>query len=240
MKKRVRGLKPKEFETQGLRPSDPFWKDLPHCDIFQYFTPDILHQLHKGVFKEHISSWATASLGGTEAANEEEIDFRFRAMPSHPGLRHFKQGISLVSQWTGNEFKQMEKIFLGVLNGATDPKVLLAVRGVLDFIYYAHFETHTDASLAKLEEAWKLFHANKDVFVTKEIREHFNIPKIHSMQHYRLHIDCVKLGYAASSKKEYVRQMTTWLMRHEAIDRFTSYLQWAIPGYLIKTGPRPE
>ncbi|KAJ7911973.1 hypothetical protein B0H13DRAFT_2478875, partial [Mycena leptocephala] len=253
MKKRAQGLKPKEFETQGLRPGDPFWKDLPHCDIFQCFTPDILHQLHKGVFKEHISSWATASLGGTEAANEEEIDLRFRAMPSHPGLRHFKQGISLVSQWTGNEFKQMEKIFLGVLNGAADPKVLRAVRGVLDFIYYAHFETHTDASLAKLEEAWKLFHANKDVFVTKEIREHFNIPKIHSMQHYvdmiralgtadgyntelseRLHIDCAKLGYAASSKKEYVRQMTTWLMRREAIDRFASYLQWAIPGYLVE------
>ncbi|KAJ7936264.1 hypothetical protein B0H13DRAFT_2303980 [Mycena leptocephala] len=151
MKKRAQGLKPKEFETQGLRPGDPFWKDLPHCDIFPCFTPDILHQLHKGVFKEHISSWATASLGGTEAPNEEEIDLR---------------DIS------------------GVLNGAADPKVLRAVRGVLDFIYYAHFETHTDPSLVKLEEAWKLFHANKDVFVTKEIREHFNVPKIHSMQHY--------------------------------------------------------
>jgi hypothetical protein len=29
----------------------------------------------------------------------------------------------------------------------------------------------------------------------------------------RLHIDCAKLGYAASSKKEYVRQMITWVMR---------------------------
>ncbi|KAJ6545618.1 hypothetical protein B0H19DRAFT_955127 [Mycena capillaripes] len=254
MKKHAKGLQPKKFERQGLRPADPFWKDLPHCNIFQCFTPDILHQLHKGVFKEHIVKWATQSLGGTDAANEEEIDFRFRTMPSHPSLRHFKLGISLVSQWTGNEFKQMEKIFVGVMNGAVaDAKVIRAMRGVLDFIYYAHFETHTDASLLKLESAWKLFHINKDVFIDKGIRDHFNIPKIHSMQHYvdmiralgtadgyntelseRLHIDCAKLGYAASSKKEYIRQMTTWLMRREAIHRFASYLQWAIPGYLVE------
>ncbi|KAJ6618487.1 hypothetical protein B0H10DRAFT_2164151 [Mycena sp. CBHHK59/15] len=253
MKKQARGLKPKEFETLGLRSVDPFWKDLPHCNIFQCFMPDILHQLHKGVFNEHIFSWATESLGGTDKANEEEINFRFRAMPSHPSLRHFKMGISLVSQWTGNEFKQMEKIFLGVINSAAEAKVVRAVRGIMDFIYYAHFETHTDMSLVKLEDGWKLFHANKDVFVTLEICEHFNIPKIHSMQHYvdmirtlgtadgyntelseRLHIDCAKLGYAASSKKEYIRQMMTWLMRREAIHRFALYLQWAIPGYLVE------
>ncbi|KAJ7684249.1 hypothetical protein DFH06DRAFT_1072814 [Mycena polygramma] len=253
MKKHAKGEKPKEFETQGLRPADPFWKDLPHCNIFQCFTPDLLHQLHKGVFKEHIVSWATESVGGTNPANESEVDFRFRTMPSHPSLRHFKLGISLVSQWTGNEFKHMEKTFLGVMNGAVDAQVICAVRGVLDFIYYAHFETHTDDSLAKLEEAWKLFHANKEVFIANGVREHFNIPKIHSMKHYvdmiralgtadgyntelseRLHIDCAKLGYAASSKKQYIQQMTTWLMRREAIDRFASYLQWAMPGYLVE------
>ncbi|KAK6969503.1 hypothetical protein R3P38DRAFT_3336914 [Favolaschia claudopus] len=229
MKREASGAKSKKFEAQGLRQGDPFWKDLPHCDIFHCFTPDLLHQLHKGVFKDHIVDWSTESLGGTKAANEEEIDFRFRLMPSHPSLRHFKLGISLVSQWTGNEFKHMEKIFLGVLNGCADPPVVRAVRGILDFIYYSHFDTHTDDSLAKLGEAWMLFHNNKGVFIVKGVREHFNIPKIHSMQHYvdmirslgttdgyntelseRLHIDYAKLGYKA----------------------FASYLQWAIPGYV--------
>ncbi|KAJ6629713.1 hypothetical protein B0H10DRAFT_2208669 [Mycena sp. CBHHK59/15] len=183
-------------------------------------------------------------------------------MTGHPSLRHFRRGISLVSQWTGNEYKNMEKVFLGALNGATDSDVLRAVRGIMDFVYYAHFETHTTASLAKLEAAWKLFHAHKHVFITKEIHEHFNIPKIHSMQHYvamirslgtadgyntelseRLHIDCAKLGYAASSKREYINQMTRWLMRREAIHRFASYLQWAIPGYLVEVAaamPEPN
>ena len=35
-----------------------------------------------------------------------------------------------------------QKGFLGALTGASDSKVLHSVRGVLDFIHYAHFETH--------------------------------------------------------------------------------------------------
>jgi len=160
----------------------------------------------------------------------EEVDEHFRSMLLHPELRHFKKGISLTTQWTGTEHKNMEKVFLCVLAGAMDPQVILAVRGVLDFIYYAHFETHTDESLAQLDAAWLLFHENKVIFEDLDIRKHFNISKLHSMKHYfdairflgtadgyntegseRLHIDLAKVGYRASNKKEYIRQMTIWL-----------------------------
>ena len=40
----------------------------------------------------------------------------------------------------------------------------------------------------------------------------------------RLHIDCAKEAYRASNKKNYVVQMTQWLSRQEAVDRFTVYL----------------
>ncbi|KAJ3882678.1 hypothetical protein F5051DRAFT_319325, partial [Lentinula edodes] len=41
-----KGWKPPEFEDQNLRPMNPFWKDLPLCNIFECITPDLLHQLH--------------------------------------------------------------------------------------------------------------------------------------------------------------------------------------------------
>jgi hypothetical protein len=247
--KKAKGLSSTDFVDQNLRLIDPFWRDLPHCDIFACMTPDLLHQLHKGVFKDHIVNWATQAVRGTD----EEIDERFKAMTLHPDLRHFKRGISLTSQWTGTEHKNMEKVFLGVLAGATDPQVLLAVRGVLDFIYYAHFETHSDESLAKLEVAWLMFHSNKEIFERLEIRSHFNISKIHNIQHYpdsirsrgtadgfntegteRLHIDLAKMGYAAGNKKEFIRQMTVWLCRQEAVHQRCLYLQWAVPGYIAE------
>jgi hypothetical protein len=64
-------------------------------------------------------------------------------MPHGSKLRHFQKGISLISQWTGTEYKNMEKVFLGVLSGPAEPGLIRVVCATLDFIYYAHFESHT-------------------------------------------------------------------------------------------------
>ncbi|KAF9470583.1 hypothetical protein BDN70DRAFT_909500 [Pholiota conissans] len=220
------------FVKNELQLVNPFWRDLPHCNIFSCFTSDILHQLHKGIFKDHCTAWATSAAKG----GKKEVDQQFQSMSLHPNLHYFKCSISMTSQWTGREHKEMEKVFLSVLAGATDPRVILAMRGVLDFLYYVHFETHTDKSLAHLEAAWRRFHDNKDIFETLEIHSHFNISKIHNIQHYpnlicshgtadgfntegseRLHIDYAK--------------MVVWLHCQEAIHNFCCYLQWAVPGY---------
>jgi hypothetical protein len=130
----------------------------------------------------------------------------------------------------GNEFKNMEKIYLGVIAGATDERVLRAVRAVMDFISYARFEVHTVDSLERMDRAWSAIHENKTIFVELDIRGNFNIPKFHSIIHYisairshgtldgyntespeRLHIDFAKLPFRASNRRDYTAQMATWM-----------------------------
>ena len=73
-----------------------------------------------------------------------------------------------------------------------------------------------------LQQALDDFHVVKDIFIQLECCDHFNMPKIHSLQHYVktiknlgsldsvkmensecLHINYAKKVYAASNQKDY-------------------------------------
>ncbi|CDO74524.1 hypothetical protein BN946_scf184846.g5 [Trametes cinnabarina] len=211
------------FSAQGLRDiPTPFWAELPYANIFNCIAPDLLHQLHKGVFMNHLVKWVSHG-------REQELDARFmRAVPPYPNLRIFQKGISTISQWTGNEFRQMEKVFIALIDGLhEDPRVMV-------FPDVAHYPSHTTSTLEQMAAALETFHANKDVFIEMGIRQHFNIPKVHWLNHYiasiidfgscdglsteiseRLHIDFAKMAYRASNRKEYIRQMVVWFSRRE-------------------------
>ncbi|KAJ7939944.1 hypothetical protein B0H13DRAFT_2226246 [Mycena leptocephala] len=232
---------PPTFEADSIHPVYTPSRQSYLSYIFASFPPDLLHQLHKGVFKDHLVKWCTEIVGAAE------LDARFQAMNAFAGLRHFKKGISTISQWTGAEHKEMQRVFLSVLAGAVSARVLTVVKAPIDFIYHAQLQSHTVRTLNALQSALDTFHAHKQVFVDLNIREHFNIPKFHAIQHYidsirrlgsadgyntespqRLHIDFAKKAYRASNRRDYTEQMALWLQRQEAMALRASYLQWLI------------
>ncbi|KAM5545161.1 hypothetical protein V8D89_001272 [Ganoderma adspersum] len=221
-------------------PAGPFWADLPYANIFTCIAPDLLHQLHKGVFKNHLVKWVSTNL-------EDKLDARMMRIPPYQGLRLFKKGISGILQWTGNKYQQMERIFIGAICGMhpAAPRVLASARAILDSIFIAHLPSHSTTSLHCLSDTLSTFHLNKDIFIELGIRPHFNIPKLHWLLHYlqsivnvgacnglstdiseRLHIDLAKMGYQASNRKAYLEQMVVWLTHCEKLQMQQSYLQW--------------
>ncbi|KAF8204518.1 hypothetical protein BJ912DRAFT_1017925 [Pholiota molesta] len=155
---------------------------------------------------------------------KDELDRRICSLPPGYGLRHFKKGFSGLSQITGSERKHMAKILLGY------------------FIYIAQYPAHNSTTLGYLSDALKRFHENRHFFEEAQIREHFNIPKFHSLLHYpesikeigttdnyntelfeRLHIDFAKHGWRASNKRDEFPQMIRWLSRQEKVDVYNTF-----------------
>lgn len=224
----------------------PFWAGLPFTDIHDCITPDVLHQLFQGVFK-HVVNWCEQIVGA------QELDRRVRALPPAYGVRHFKNGISALSQVTGKERKDMARILLGCLVGILPRKGMLACRALLDFIYLAQYSTHDSLTLGYMEESLRTFQQNKAYFVQVDAHPDLNIPKFHSLLHYvssirslgttdnyntemfeRLHIDFAKEGWRASNHRDPFPQMITWLSRREKVQSFENYL------YSLDASLRPK
>ncbi|KIK20961.1 hypothetical protein PISMIDRAFT_12594 [Pisolithus microcarpus 441] len=93
----------------------PFTNDFIRADIYELIAPNILHQIIKGAFKDHLVEWVEKYLRlthGDSHANEilDDIDRRIAAVAPFPGLRRFPQGQHF-KQWTGNDSKALMKVW---------------------------------------------------------------------------------------------------------------------------------
>ncbi|KAG1871683.1 hypothetical protein F4604DRAFT_1926069 [Suillus subluteus] len=166
----------------------PFTNDFPRVDIHELIAPDLLHQLIKGTFKDHIVDWVEKYLHqthGKTAANHimDDINRRIAATPSFAGLRRFPQGCGF-KQWTGNDSKALMKVYLPAIEGHVPIEVVQTFRAFLEFCYLVRRNVITEKTLDKIQDALDRFHWYREVFKTTEIIETFSLPCQHSLQHY--------------------------------------------------------
>ncbi|KAG2343983.1 hypothetical protein BDR05DRAFT_975684 [Suillus weaverae] len=168
----------------------PFMNNFPHTDIHELLTPDILHQLIKGAFKDHFVNWVEKYLLQTHGKKQaniilDDIDQRIVAVPPFPGLRRFPQGHHF-KQWTGNNSKALMKVYLPAIEGYVPVDVVHAFQALLKFCYLVHHNVITKKSLSEIEDVLTCFRTYCEVFKTTGVVTTFLLPRQHSMSHYAL------------------------------------------------------
>ncbi|KAG8721961.1 hypothetical protein FRC09_007074 [Ceratobasidium sp. 395] len=231
-----------ELSPLSLKPVWPWWGDLPDVNVATCFAPDLLHQVHQGVFKTHLLRWLKHIVGA------KKMDERFVSMPLAAGMRRFSKGITGVSQWTGRESKQMAAEILPVVIGnLKSMEVAKMVVALMNFMFRSQLSSLSETDLREMEADLATFHRLKDSLVAQgvyESSERFDrIPKLHMLRHYthmvrelgapdgynsegpeHLHIKYAKVPWRASNKVEPLPQMIKYIQRQEAVRLHRSYL----------------
>ncbi|OJA11452.1 hypothetical protein AZE42_12042 [Rhizopogon vesiculosus] len=220
----------------------PFTNDFPHADINQLIAPDILHQLIKGAFKEHLVDWVEKYLELTYGKREaqrrmDDIDQRIAAVASFSGLRRFPEGRGF-KQWTGDDSKALMKVYLPTIEGHVPAEVIRAFHALLEFCYLVRRNVITERTLTEIQGSLTRFHHYREAFRDSGVVFTFSLPRQHSMVHYSLliqlfgapnglcssiteskHIKAVKEPWRRSSRFNALGQM---LLTNQRLDKLAA------------------
>ncbi|KAI6146976.1 hypothetical protein EDD17DRAFT_1767457 [Pisolithus thermaeus] len=236
----------KLWETYGIVGDIvPFTNDFPRADIHQMLSPDILHQLIKGSFKDHLVDWVERYLVHIHGKSEvekilDDIDRRIAAVAPFTGLRRFPQGRHF-KQWTGDNSKGLMKVYIAAIEGHVPKDVVRTFRAFLEFCYLVRRNVITEQTLTEIDDALSRFHRFREVFRNAGVIETFSLPRQHAMKHYPYlihqfgapnglcssiteskHVKAVKRPYRRTNRFKALGQM---ILINQRLDKLTA--AWA-------------
>ncbi|KAK7677769.1 hypothetical protein QCA50_019321 [Cerrena zonata] len=221
----------------------PFTQDFPRADIHEMISGDLLHQIIKGAFKDHLVTWVGEYLviehGEAKGAELlDQIDRRIAASPSFPGLRRFPQGRGF-KQWTGDDSKALMKVYLPAISGIVPSSMVQAIAAFMEFCYIMRRDVIDEQDLEAAKAALTRFEHYRVIFQIAGVRPTgFSLPRMHSLQHYlqfvrdfgapnglcssiteAKHIKAVKEPWRRSSRFEALGQM---LLTNQRLDKLSA------------------
>ncbi|KAG0705614.1 hypothetical protein DFH29DRAFT_980850 [Suillus ampliporus] len=207
----------------------PFTNDFPRADIHELLSPDLLHQIIKGTFKDHLVDWVEEYLLLTHRASPVVAPFA--------GLRRFPEGRGF-KQWTGDDSKALMKVYLPTIKGHVPQDIIHAFSAFLNFCYIVQQDTLTEDDLTQLQDALDCFHQYHGIFKMTGVVTDFSYPCQHSLNHYSLmiqlygapnglcssitelkHIKAVKEPWCHSSRYKALGQM---LLTNQHLDKIAA------------------
>ncbi|KAK0460266.1 uncharacterized protein EV420DRAFT_1620047 [Desarmillaria tabescens] len=137
----------------------PFTFNFPHADIHEMISSDLLHQIIKGSFKDHLVEW----------------------VHEFPQGRRFKQ-------WTGDNSKALMKVYLAAVAEYLPEAIMKALSAFMDFCYLVRRSDFDESTLIQVRETIQRFHHFCEAFKLSGVCDDFSHPRQHAIVHYPSHI----------------------------------------------------
>jgi hypothetical protein len=157
------------------------------CVVSDLPKPDLLHTIQLGMLK-HLLGWLQDFL--KQHKRLEVFNNIWLSVPPYLDMAQPQKAYGEVSSWQGKEIKVMSRFLVAVLRcalrtpspsqrGVFDDAIGCC-RALVEFYFYAQYESHDEETLGLMDDALKRFHIFKRVFrqfrvskkVTQDGKEH--------------------------------------------------------------------
>src|SRR3954454_10775671 len=88
-----------------------------HLNIYTAIIPDRMHHLDLGLFNYQVTYTRKMLKDLCGRIAVDELDHQLSNIPRFPGLKVFKNGLENIKRFTADEFRNMMKVFIFVIEG---------------------------------------------------------------------------------------------------------------------------
>ncbi|KAG1759538.1 hypothetical protein EDD22DRAFT_981007 [Suillus occidentalis] len=157
----------------------PFTNDYPQANIHELITPDLLHQIIKGAFKDHLLALVEKYLQVVVTYSQAQDDIILDDID-----RRIAADVGNFKKWTGDSKALMK--YLLVLEGYVPTDIIRTFHAPLGFCYLVRRNIITETTLKEIDDTVARFHQYREIFKDSQadVVSTFSLPHQHSIKHY--------------------------------------------------------